>query len=83
MCQAQNSLNASYFLLIHQYLVDGLLWPVWECVYTYKKMNVYTKKKKTKKKKNFFQVLLTTTSFSSVLSCEDLLISSFHRSANM
>ena len=33
--------------------------------------------------KNFFQVLLTTTSFSSVLSCEDLLISSFHRSANM
>ena len=31
----------------------------------------------------FFQVLLTTTSFSSVLSCEDLLISSFHRSANM
>ena len=30
-----------------------------------------------------FQVLLTTTSFSSVLSCEDLLISSFHRSANM
>ena len=32
---------------------------------------------------NFFQVLLTTTSFSSVLSCEDLLISSFHRSANM
>ena len=53
MCQAQNSLNASYFLLIHQYLVDGLLWPVWECVYTYKKMNVYTKKKK-KKKKNFF-----------------------------
>ena len=56
MCQAQNSLNASYFLLIHQYLVDGLLWPVWECVYTYKKMNVYTKKKKkkkTKKKKIF------------------------------
>ena len=33
MCQAQNSLNASYFLLIHQYLVDGLLWPVWN-VYT-------------------------------------------------
>ena len=52
MCQAQTSLNASYFLLIHQYLVDGLLWPVWECVYTYNKMNVYTKKKK--KKKNFF-----------------------------
>ena len=26
---------------------------------------------------NFFQVLLTTTSFSSVLSCEDLLISTF------
>ena len=25
----------------------------------------------------------TTTRFSSVLSCEDLLISSFHRSANM
>ena len=32
---------------------------------------------------NFFQVLFTTTRFSSVLSCEDLLISSFHRSANM
>ena len=32
---------------------------------------------------NFFQVLLTTTSFSSVLSCEDLLISSLHRSAIM
>ena len=31
----------------------------------------------------FFQVLFTTTRFSSVLSCEDLLISSFHRSANM
>ena len=30
----------------------------------------------------FFQVLFTTTSFSSVLSCEDLLISSLHRSAN-
>ena len=27
---------------------------------------------------NFFQVLFTTTSFSSVLSCEDLLISSFN-----
>ena len=51
MCQAQTSLNASYFLLIHQYLVDGLLWPVWECVYTYKKMNVYTKKKQKKTKK--------------------------------
>ena len=33
--------------------------------------------------KVFFQVLFTTTSFSSVLSCEDLLISSLHRSANM
>ena len=32
---------------------------------------------------NFFQVLFTTTRFSSVHSCEDLLISSFHRSANM
>ena len=32
---------------------------------------------------NFFHVLFTTTSFSSVLSCEDLLISSLHRSANM
>ena len=32
---------------------------------------------------NFFQVLFTTTRFSSVLSCEDLLISSFHRSANI
>ena len=32
---------------------------------------------------NFFQVLFTTTRSSSVLSCEDLLISSFHRSANM
>ena len=31
----------------------------------------------------FFQVLFTTTRFSSVLSCEDPLISSFHRSANM
>ena len=31
----------------------------------------------------FFQVLFTSTSFSSVLSCEDLLISSLHRSANM
>ena len=30
-----------------------------------------------------FQVLFTTTRFSSVLSCEDLLISSFHRSANI
>ena len=30
-----------------------------------------------------FQVLFTTTSFSSVLSCEDPLISSLHRSANM
>ena len=33
--------------------------------------------------KNFFQVLFTTTRFSSVLSCEDLLISSLHRSANI
>ena len=32
---------------------------------------------------NFFQVLFTTTHFSSVLSCEDLLISSLHRSANI
>ena len=32
---------------------------------------------------NFFQVLFTTTRFISVLSCEDLLISSLHRSANM
>ena len=32
---------------------------------------------------NFFQVLFTTTRFSSVLSCEDLLISSLHRSANI
>ena len=32
---------------------------------------------------NFFQVLFTTTRFSSVLSCEDLLISSLHRSAIM
>ena len=31
----------------------------------------------------FFQVLFTTTRFSSVLSCEDLLISSLHRSANI
>ena len=30
-----------------------------------------------------FQVLFTTTRFSSVLSCEDLLISSLHRSANI
>ena len=30
---------------------------------------------------NFFQVLFTTNRFSSVLSCEDLLISSLHRSA--
>ena len=32
---------------------------------------------------NFFQVLFTTTHFSSVLSCEDLLISSLHHSANI
>ena len=32
---------------------------------------------------NFFQVLFSTTRFSSVLSCEDLLISSIHRSANI
>ena len=31
----------------------------------------------------FFSGPITTTRFSSVLSCEDLLISSFHRSANM
>ena len=31
----------------------------------------------------FFQVQFTTTRFSSVLSCEDLLISSLHRSANI
>ena len=31
----------------------------------------------------FFQVLFSTTRFSSVLSCEDLLISFLHRSANM
>ena len=31
----------------------------------------------------FFQVLFTTTRFSSVLSCKDLLISSFYRSANI
>ena len=31
----------------------------------------------------FFQVQSTTTRFSSVLSCEDLLISSLHRSANI
>ena len=32
---------------------------------------------------NFFLVLFTTARFSSVLSCEDLLISSLYRSANM
>ena len=32
---------------------------------------------------NFFQVLFLTTRFSSVLSCEDVLISSLHRSANI
>ena len=32
---------------------------------------------------NWANNCLTTTRFSSVLSCEDLLISSFHRSANM
>ena len=32
---------------------------------------------------DFFQVQFTTTRFSSVHSCEDLLISSLHRSANM
>ena len=32
---------------------------------------------------NFLQVLFTTTRFSSFLSCEDLLTSSFHRSANI
>ena len=32
---------------------------------------------------NFFPVLFTTTRYSSVLSCEDLLISSLHRSANI
>ena len=31
----------------------------------------------------FFQVLFSTTRFSSVLSCEELLISSLHRGANM
>ena len=33
--------------------------------------------------KTLFQVLFTTTRFSSVLSCEDLLISSLHRSGNV
>ena len=32
---------------------------------------------------NFFQVLFSTTRFSSVLSCEDLLISFLHRCANI
>ena len=32
---------------------------------------------------NFFQVLFSTTRFRSVLSCEDLLISSLHRNANI
>ena len=32
---------------------------------------------------NFFQVLFSTTHFSSVLSCEDLLISSLRRSTNI
>ena len=32
---------------------------------------------------NFFQVLFSTTRFSSVLSCEDLLISSLHHSENI
>ena len=32
---------------------------------------------------NFFQILFTTTRLSSVFSCEDLLISSLHRSANI
>ena len=31
----------------------------------------------------FFQVLFSTTRFSSILSCEDLLISFLHRSANI
>ena len=31
----------------------------------------------------FFQVLFSTTRFSSVVSCEELLISSLHRGANM
>ena len=31
----------------------------------------------------FFQVLFSTTRFSSVLSCEDLLISFLHRNANI
>ena len=30
-----------------------------------------------------YQVLFSTTRFSSVLSCEDILISSIHRSANI
>ena len=34
-------------------------------------------------KMNVFQVLFSTTRFSSVLSCEDLLISFLHRSANI
>ena len=39
-------------------------------------------KKCQKKKKIFFQVLFTTTRFSSVLSCEDLLISKCPMSYN-
>ena len=31
----------------------------------------------------FFQVLFSTIRFTSVLSCEELLISSLHRSANI
>ena len=38
---------------------------------------------KSRKGLNFFQVLFSTTRFSSVLSCEDLLISSLHRIANI
>ena len=38
---------------------------------------------KSRKGLNFFQVLFSTTRFSSVLSCEELLISSLHRGANM
>ena len=33
--------------------------------------------------RTLLKLVVVSTSFSSVLSCEDLLISSFHRSANM
>ena len=68
-----------YFYPIHWLAPSWLVSSIGRALHRYRRGHGF----KSRTGLNFFQVLFTTTSFSSVLSCEDLLISSLHRSANM